>query len=109
MKLFLRTASSKKSGSSGKGKFRLRWKLLILSIPLLAGLGVLFFYAAWAETFDLKTVGDMPERNTVFDVDGKIYSRLAGANRVKVSLSEISPFFITAVLTREDARFYEHK
>src|SRR5262249_57647008 len=32
-----------------------------------------------------------------------------GGNRLKVSLSEISPFFITAVLTREDARFYEHK
>src|SRR5919201_3539491 len=51
----------------------------------------------------------MPEGNTVYDVDGKIYSRLAGANRIKVSLSEVSPFFITAVLAREDSRFYEHK
>src|SRR5207249_1937327 len=42
-------------------------------------------------------------------VDGKIYSRLAGANRLKVSLSEVSPYFITAVLAREDTRFYEHK
>jgi penicillin-binding protein 1A len=51
----------------------------------------------------------MPERNTVFDVDGKIYSRLAGANRLKVSLSEVSPFFIDALLAREDTRFYQHK
>jgi penicillin-binding protein 1A len=50
----------------------------------------------------------MPERNTVFDVDGKIYSRLAGANRLKVSLKEVSPFFIQALLVREDARFYQH-
>jgi penicillin-binding protein 1A len=57
----------------------------------------------------MKNVGEMPERNTVYDVDGKIYSRLAGANRLKVSLSEVSPFFINAVLAREDARFYEHK
>ena len=57
----------------------------------------------------MKNVGEMPERNTVYDVDGKIYSRLAGANRLKVSLSEVSPFFITAVLAREDARFYQHK
>ena len=57
----------------------------------------------------MKKVGEMPERNTVFDVDGKIYSRLAGANRLKVSLSEVSPLFIAAVLAREDARFYEHK
>jgi penicillin-binding protein 1A len=45
----------------------------------------------------------------VYDVDGKIYSRLAGANRIKVSLSEVSPYFIEAVLAREDTRFYEHK
>ncbi len=51
----------------------------------------------------------MPERNTVFDVDGRIYSRLAGANRLKVSLSEVSPYFIDALLSREDSRFYQHK
>ena len=50
----------------------------------------------------------MPERNTVFDVDGKIYSRLAGANRLKVPLKEVSPLFIQALLAREDTRFYEH-
>ena len=65
-------------------------------------------YAVWAQTFDLKRLGTMPERNTVFDVDGKIYSRLAGANRLKVSLNEVSPFFIKALLAREDTRFYEH-
>ena len=56
----------------------------------------------------MKKVGEMPERNTVFDVDGKIYSRLAGSNRLKVSLSEVSPLFVTALLTREDTRFYQH-
>ncbi len=57
----------------------------------------------------MKNVGEMPERSTVYDVDGKIYSRLAGANRLKVSLSEVSPYFISALLAREDARFYKHK
>src|SRR5437762_12194952 len=57
----------------------------------------------------MKKVGEMPERNTVFDVDGKIYSRLAGANRLKVSLDEVSPFFVAALLAREDTRFYQHK
>ena len=70
--------------------------------------GVLFFYALWAQTFDLKKVGEMPERNTVFDVDGKIYSRLAGANRINVALNEVSPFFIDALLVREDTRFFDH-
>src|SRR6266446_9289971 len=104
MKLLAR-ASPKKRGR----KLRISWKLALLGLPVVAVFGVLFFYAIWAQTYDLKKVGDMPERNTVFDVDGKIYSRLAGANRIKVSLNEISPLFIAAVLTREDARFYEHK
>ena len=103
MKLFAR-ASTKKSGR----KFRLGWKLALLALPFLTVVAVLFFYAVWAQIFDMKKVGDMPERNTVFDVDGKIYSRLAGANRLRVALNEVSPFFVDAVLAREDTRFFEH-
>src|SRR5436853_6672442 len=103
MKLFAR-ASNKK----GRRKFRIGWKLALLALPLAAFFAVLSFYAVWAQTYDLKKVGDMPERNTVFDVDGKIYSRLAGANRVKVALNEVSPYFIDALLAREDTRFFEH-
>src|SRR5256884_9932325 len=106
MKFFARIRSRKKSGSR---LFRYGWKLTLLGLIAAGGLGVLIFYGVWAETFDLKKVGEMPERNTVFDVDGKIYSRLAGANRLKVSLSEVSPLFIDAVLAREDARFYLHQ
>src|SRR5438876_8374280 len=103
MKLLSR-ASPKKRGR----KFRLPWKLALFALPIVAIFAVLLFYAVWAQTYDLKKVGDMPERNTVFDVDGKIYSRLAGANRVKVALNEVSPFFIDALLAREDTRFFEH-
>src|SRR2546430_12967474 len=105
MKFFARIRSLKKSGSR---LFRYGWKLTLLGLIAAGGLGVLIFYGVWAETFDLKKVGEMPERNTVFDVDGKIYSRLAGANRLKVSLSEVSPLFIDALLVREDTRFYQH-
>jgi penicillin-binding protein 1A len=109
MRLFARATSSKKSGNSRKRRrFRIGWKLALLGLPIAAGLSILMFYAVWAQTFDLKTVDEMPERNTVFDVDGKIYSRLAGANRVKVALNEVSPFFVDALLAREDTRFFEH-
>src|SRR5213075_1109149 len=104
MKLLARAPARKKS----RTRIRIPWKLTLLGLPVVALFGMLFFYAAWAETFDLKTVGDMPERNTVFDVDGKIYSRLAGANRVKVALNEVSPYFVDALLAREDTRFFEH-
>src|SRR2546421_10809724 len=104
MKLLARAPARKKS----RTRIRLPWKLGLLGLPIVLVFGVLFFYAVWAQTYDLKKVGDMPERNTVFDVDGKIYSRLAGANRVKVALNEVSPFFIDALLAREDTRFFEH-
>src|SRR5438876_11825718 len=105
MKFFARHGSQKKQ----RGKLcRFGWKLSLLGLVVASGLGVLFFFGAWAGTFDMKKVGEMPERNTVFDVDGKIYSRLAGANRLKVSLDQVSPLFINAVLAREDTRFYQH-
>ena len=104
MKLLART----RAGAKGRTRIRLPWKLTLLGLPVILFFGVVLFYAIWAQTFDLKKVDDMPERNTVFDVDGKIYSRLAGANRVKVALNEVSPFFIDALLAREDTRFFEH-
>jgi len=106
MKFFARLRSRKKGGSI---LLRYGWKITLFILLLGAGFAVFLFYGTWAQTFDMKNVGEMPERNTVYDVDGKIYSRLAGANRLKVSLSEVSPFFIAAVLAREDTRFYEHK
>src|SRR5437762_6320379 len=107
MQFFARLRSRKKQ--SGNILFRYGWKITLLMLLAAAGFAVFLFYGTWAQTFDMKNVGEMPERNTVYDVDGKIYSRLAGANRLKVSLSEVSQFFITAVLAREDSRFYAHK
>src|SRR5438046_4680424 len=106
MKFFARLRPGKTK--SGNRLFRYGWKITLLAIVVAGGFAVFLFYGAWAQTFDMKKVGEMPERNTVFDVDGKIYSRLAGANRLKVSLNEVSPLFIAAVLAREDARFYQH-
>src|SRR5213592_3053648 len=97
----------------GRGKtrsklFRYGWKITLVGLIAGAGLALLIFYGAWAASFDTKKVGAMQERNTVFDVDGKIYSRLAGSNRLRVSLDEVSPLFIDALLAREDTRFYQH-
>src|SRR3954463_6893740 len=93
----------------GSKLFRYGWKISLLVLLLGTGLAAFLFYAGWAATFDMKKVGEMPERNTVFDVDGRIYSRLAGANRLRVSLDEVAPAFVEALLAREDTRFYQHK
>ena len=104
MKLFARARSGKKRGKL----FRYGWKIILVGLVAGGGLAIFVFYGVWAQTFDMKKVGEMPERSTVFDVDGKIYSRLAGANRLKVSLDEISPLFVDALLAREDTRFFQH-
>jgi penicillin-binding protein 1A len=96
-------------GSLAKKLFSYGWKISLLLILVGGALGVFIFYAGWAATFDMKKVGEMPERNTVFDVDGRIYSRLAGANRLRVSIDDVAPAFVEALLAREDTRFYQHK
>src|ERR687891_1449203 len=107
MKLFARLRRPKKA--RGNILFRYGWKVALLLLLAGGAFAVFLFYGTWAQTFDMKNVGEMPERSTVYDVDGKLYSRLAGANRLKVSLSEVSPQFIAAVLAREDTRFYDHQ
>src|SRR5678815_2265651 len=111
MKFFARTRSRQPAARGSKKRRRgWRWVLafFLVALPLALVAAILAFYAVWAQTFDLKRLGTMPERNTVFDVNGKIYSRLAGANRLKISLKEVSPLFIQALLVREDTRFYDH-
>src|ERR1700730_1274648 len=66
------------------------------------------FYLAWSLTFDLKDVGKIPERSSVYDMDGKVYSRLRGENRILIDSGRISPSFRQALLAREDSRFYQH-
>src|SRR6478735_6352506 len=107
MKVFARVRRPKKARANIL--FRYGWKITLLLLLAAGVFAIFLFYGTWAQTFDMKNVGEMPERSTVYDVDGKIYSRLAGANRLKVSLSEVSPEFIAAVLAREDTRFYDHK
>src|SRR5215470_8909687 len=107
MKFFARLRRPNKP--RGNILFRYGWKITLFALLVGAGIAVFLFYGTWAQTFNIKNVGERPERSTGYDVDGKIYSRLAGANRLKISLSEVSPEFIAALLAREDTRFYDHK
>ena len=65
-------------------------------------------YAFWAAQLDMSDVQQIRERSTVFDRDGKPYGRLQGENRLVVPLKQVSPFFVKALLAREDSRFYKH-
>lgn len=103
-------ARSKSKGARKKKKSSwLRpWQGWLLKLLLLAGGGACLFYFVWAWSLDLGRVGDMVERSIIYDMDGRFYSRLEGQNRSPVPFSKISPFFIKALLAREDTRFYQH-
>ncbi|WP_346332257.1 PBP1A family penicillin-binding protein [Prosthecobacter sp. SYSU 5D2] len=68
----------------------------------------LAYYSHLAGQYDLSKLGEMPERTVVLDATGEILGRMHGENRIVVPLSQVSPFFIKALLAREDARFYNH-
>ncbi|HKM58743.1 MAG TPA: PBP1A family penicillin-binding protein [Chthoniobacterales bacterium] len=87
----------------------LRRVLLWLALSGALCLGVLaIFYFLWSQAFDLKDIGKIPERSSVYDMDGKLYSRLQGENRVLIESGKIPRLFKLALLAREDSRFYEH-
>jgi penicillin-binding protein 1A len=74
----------------------------------LTGAVVLGVYSQLAKSYDLTELGEMPERTVVVDSKGQVIGRLHGEDRIVVSLAEVSPWFIKALLAREDTRFYRH-
>ncbi len=80
---------------------------LLVSCLLLWAL-VAAFYLAWAWTFDLAEVGRIPESSLVIDCNGEVYTRLGGENRRTVPFAGVSPYFIRALVAREDSRFFDH-
>jgi penicillin-binding protein 1A len=92
-----------------------RWKRLVLFLIMgstllvtLAAAIVIAVYSHWAKDFDLTKLGQMPERTVVYDFKGEVLGRMHGENRIVVPLSEVSPWFVKALLAREDSRFYSH-
>ena len=82
-------------------------KLGFAALLLWVLIGVLYYL--WALTFDLSTIGQMPQRSAIYDRTGTFYSRTMGENRVVVPYDGVSPNFVKALISREDSRFYEHR
>ena len=97
-----------------QSRWRRWWRLLLLALmggSLLVTLtiaGTLAFYSHLARQYDLSKLGEMPERTVVLDAQGEMLGRMHGENRIVVPLSQVSPFFVKALLAREDSRFYDH-
>ncbi len=96
---------------SRQGKWRQMMLFLLVGGALLGTLAVsviVAVYSQWAKEFDLTQLGQMPERTVVYDLKGEVLGRMHGENRIVVPLNEVSPWFIKALLAREDSRFYHH-
>ncbi|MCX6958180.1 MAG: PBP1A family penicillin-binding protein [Verrucomicrobiae bacterium] len=86
--------------------WRVALKLIIASLFLWALIGG--FYYLWALTFNLSKIGQMSQRSLIYDRTGAIYSLAGGENRQVVPFDKVSNNFINALISREDARFYQH-
>ena len=101
--------AKKRKKSPPRKRRRLLVALLKIGLVtlLLWALAGLFFYA-WALRFDLRTIHEMNQRSVVYDYQGNFYSRLAGENRIVVPFDKVSNYFVNALISREDTRFYQH-
>lgn len=98
-----------KSSNVRRSRRRFRWPWIAAGLALVTiPLGIFAFFFQRSLQFSIDDIGAMPQRATVFDMDGKPYARLYGENRLVVPLSEVSPKFVDALLSREDSRFYRH-
>lgn len=67
------------------------------------------FYGLRAQTYDIDEVTRMPARSMVYASDGVTeIGTIHGDNRLMVKYDEVSKWFISALIAREDARFYNH-
>lgn len=97
-----------------------KWPLrLVLSASFSGFFGLILaalIYFGIASTYDLTKVEKMPARTEILDRHGNILRNskgqeigfLHGKNRHLVEYNEVSPFFIDALISREDARFHNH-
>jgi len=86
----------------------LRWTLRLAAVGLLLLLGVAIFYFVKSSRFDLEQVAEMPSRTVILDRHDQTIEAGWGASRRLARREDLPDFLITALLAREDARFYEH-
>jgi penicillin-binding protein 1A len=114
-----RSLDRKRGGKpAGKQTGFLKYPLIrLLVILALAGLCagllivamVLFNYDRMAARYDISAVGRMPMESTVEDGTGQLIGYLHGEDvGIPVTIDQISPFFLNALIAREDSRFYQH-
>lgn len=85
---------------------------VLLLVVLAVGAAGAFFYLKprydLAQTFDLSALEEVEVASRIFDRNGRELGRIFVQNRRPVSLDDVSPHFVHALLSAEDSRFYQH-
>jgi len=96
--------------------YRRIWFLSLVGLLVcLAGVGgfvyfwVIVRYENKAEEFDLAKLENLESASVIYDRYGQVYGKIFIRNREQVSLSQISPYLVAALISAEDNRFYEHR
>ncbi len=82
-----------------------------IGFAVLIGIGLGSTFAGVVNTVNQEDFGHvkMPEASKVYDIKGRLITELFGdQKREIVSINEMPPFLIQALLTREDREFYNH-
>ncbi|TFJ93840.1 penicillin-binding protein 1A [Lentibacillus salicampi] len=104
-----RTARRKQKKAAKKPLWK---KILMISfIAVLAigiGVGALFtYYIITAPDIDASKL-DTPFPSKIYDKDGELFANLGAEQRTKVEYEELPEVLVNAVLSTEDARFFDH-
>lgn len=88
-------------------KFWIFTAVIILSLLVGGGFGVITAYLKSAPSLD--QVNFHQQFTTyIYDINGEIITDLYRENRVPITIDEVSPYLIKAVVAVEDKNFYEH-
>jgi penicillin-binding protein 1A len=82
-----------------------------IAFAILIGIGLGSTFAGVVNTVNQEDFGKvkMPEGSKVYDIKGRLITELFGdQKREIVSINDMPPFLIQALLTREDREFYNH-
>ena len=116
-----RKAANKRNRSRSKPEKRTGWHRhpLVRLVIVIGLIGifvagsvcamVLFHYDRQAARYDISAIGRLPLETQVQDASGELIGYLHGEDvGTPVPLDSISPYFLRALIAREDSRFYRH-
>ncbi len=96
--------------------YRRPWFLAPLGLGVIVGLAGLIFVLiekskleSKAATFDYTRLEAMESASVILDRSGGVMGRMFTQNRYQVTIDQLSPALLTAVVAAEDARFYQHE